>query len=863
MEAKGWVDAPGDGLAWDFMALFAPIPSIVEQCSGEALEWPRLLDLVAGFAQSGAARAWLRQLRPSCEMAWIEKQHDLTGEMRGLLAAGPVPGLEKVFDPEDLLLEARMEGAALTEPQIFALLRLAESIDAWRLLLQHPPPGAADGIGRLRGLFRLPEGCDLAGLARSLRSRFDPGYDPAADSDAQFPPGHSLLDTASPALRRIRGEIGRRRREIEVNLRATLRRLSQDGETQEDLITIRGERLVIPVRAEHKRRIPGVIHGSSSSGQTVFLEPLETVEQNNELRRVQDEEAAEIRRIFQTMTREIAQQSDALARGAAALAEIDSVAARARFASMLDCVRPGFSDPGAPMLDLARARHPLLEQRLRGAGAIVPLSFALRGEQRQMIVSGPNTGGKTVALKTAGLLAMMAQSGIPVPAAAATFPLFRAFLADIGDAQSIERNLSSFSAHIVNVQSILDALRADALKAKPEEWPSPLPSLVLLDELGSATEPEEGAALAVAIAGYLLERPAWSIITTHYTQLKAYAARRSGAVNAAVGFEESTLTPTYDLRVGLPGSSAGINIAQRLGLEARVIAAARAELAGGNADLSAFLAQLYEQIEGAKREREGLAAQQQAVERERRRLDAQGLDEWRAKTRELERQLESLLKDFSYRLRESLSGAPDGKERQRLADQAGRRVERMRREFTEQFNAAVLAQHSGADKGDLHAEPHLLPRIAIGDAVRLKSLGRNGVVRRLIDEDTFEVSLGQLTMKVSREDVAAAPAEAESPIEAARRRGFSISVVSAAAAAQPEINVIGRTVEEAEAEVEQYLDRAFLAGLAKVRVVHGIGTGRLRSALRSFLRKHPHVATVGEAGPGEGGAGATVVDLRQ
>ncbi len=843
------------------MSLFAPIPSAVEQYSGEALEWPRLLDLVAGYAQSGAARDWLRQLRPSCDLAWLQEEHDLTGEMRGLLAAGPLPGLENVFDPEGPLQEARIEGAALTEQQIFALVRLAEGIDAWRLLLQHPPPGAAGGIAGLYELIRLPEGCDLAALARSLRSRFEPGFDPghgaAPSSDAQFPPGHSLLDTASPALKRIRGEIGRRRREIEVNLRATLRRLSQGGETQEDLITIRGDRFVIPVRAEHKRRIPGVVHGASSSGQTVFLEPLETIEQNNELRRVQEEEAAEIWRIFQDMTREIARQREALSLGASALARIDTVAARARFASARDCVRPAFSGPEAPVLDLTRARHPLLEQRLRGVSAIVPLSFALRGEQRQMIISGPNTGGKTVALKTAGLLAMMAQSGIPVPAAAATFPVFRAILADIGDAQSIERNLSSFSAHIVNVQNILDAL-----KAKPEELAGRAPSLVLLDELGSATEPEEGAALAVSIAGYLLERPAWSVITTHYTQLKAYAARRSGVVNAAVGFEESTLTPTYDLRVGLPGSSAGVNIAQRLGLEDAVIAVARAELGGGNADLSAFLAQLYEQIEAAKREREGLAAQQQAVEQERRRLEAQGLHEWRAKTRELERRIESLLKDFAHRLRESASAAADGKERQKLAEQSGRRVEKMRRQFTEEFDAAVVALHSGADKGDAHAEPHVLRRIAIGDSVRLKSLGRNGVVRRLIDEDTFEVSLGPLTMKAAREDLAAAPAEVGSPVAAGQRRSVSISVVSSAAPAQVEINVIGRTVEQAEAEVEQFLDRAFLAGLANVRVVHGLGTGRLRSALRSFLQKHPHVAAVGEAGPGQGGAGATVVELR-
>ena len=340
---------------------------------------------------------------------------------------------------------------------------------------------------------------------------------------------------------------------IEESLRSTLRRLSEGGSTQEDLITIRGERFVIPVKSEYKRRIPGVVHGASSSGQTVYLEPLETIEQNNELVRLIEDEQAETRRIFLAMTAEIGLQGHAIAQGAAILAQLDGLQARARFAAEFDCIRPRFADPAEPLLELKQARHPLLEKRLRSQqGTVVPLTLALNDDQRQLIISGPNTGGKTVALKTTGLLGMMAQAGIPVPAAEAIFPLCNAFLADIGDAQSIEQNLSTFSAHIANLQRISQL--ADSS------------SLVLLDELGSATDPEEGAALAVAIAGYFLDRHAWCLISTHHTALKLYAAKRPGVLNASVGFDVHTLAPTFELRLGVPGASAGINIAQRLGL---------------------------------------------------------------------------------------------------------------------------------------------------------------------------------------------------------------------------------------------------------------------------------------------------------
>jgi DNA mismatch repair protein MutS2 len=372
--------------------------------------------------------------------------------------------------------------------------------------------------------------------------------------------------------------------------------------------------------------------------------------------------------------------------------------------------------------------------------------------------------------------------------------------------------------------------------------------------------------LAVAIAGYFLERRAWSLISTHHTSLKIYAAQRSGVLNASVGFDEETLAPTYALRLGVPGASAGINIAQRLGLNPLILADARSQQDTQTQDIARFLDQLHRQLDAAAQEREDLKRREQEVAREKSRLESEGLKEWRAKVRDLEQQLQSLLKDFTYQIRETVRAVEDRAAQQKLSKEAERRLARLRREFSEQFNSTVVAQHSGADRGDSNAKPHLVRHVAVGDTVKLKSLGKTGVVQRQIDGNVFEVAVGVMKMRVARDDIAevlsAKEIRAVSPLEAARSRGVTVSIARPEDDVRSELNVIGRTVEEATGEVEQYLDRAFLAGLPRVRIVHGMGMGVLRKALRTMMERHPHVALVAEASPSEGGAGATVVDLR-
>ena len=677
------------------MSLLDPIPSPVSHVDLAALEWEPLLALVAGFAASPVGRVAILALVPSADELWIARQHQLTGELRLLLEEQVSVPLGGLFDPTQLAAKARIPDAALDAAELQAVARLANDVAAWPALLQSPPARVA---GRLPGLSE-------------LSAALTPGLRQLADSiERKIQPDGTLADDASPELRRIRHDQERQQRLIEESLRAALRKLSSDGATQDDVITIRGDRFVIPVRAELKRRVTGVIHGTSSSGQTVFVEPLETIEQNNELVRMIEEEQAEIHRIFVALTRLVGGCAQARVEGARVLALVDSLQARGRFARDYDCVAPAIAPD---LMRLDRARHPLLEKRLRATGGhIVPLALELTANERQLIISGPNTGGKTVALKTTALLAMMAQAGMPVPAAAASFPVFTSFLADIGDAQSIEAALSSFSAHITNLDRL--SRLADAR------------SLVLLDELGSSTDPEEGAALAVAVASYFLNAGAWSLISTHHTSLKVYAANTPGVRNAAAGVDEITLAPNYQLRLGVPGASAGIQTAERLGLNREIIAGARQRIGTQQADIARFLDKLHNELAQLEEERKAARTEQYALNQERARLAREGDVDLRNRTRELDGKLASLLKDFEFQMRETVRAIEDRAAQQKLSKEAERRMTRLRREFQESFNQTVVAHRTGADQGDANAQPHVLRHIAAGDQAAGDDLAGDG-----------------------------------------------------------------------------------------------------------------------------------------
>ena len=815
------------------------VPQPATHTSSRLLEFQSLRDLLSGYASSPLGQSRIAELVPSLEQSWIETQQQLTTEIRDYRRVGGRFEFAGLPEVQTLIEKSRITGAALETTEIRDIVLIADRASEWREIVSQPPAAMRSDWTAVKVLSSAIQ--DFSSFLRHFHNKI-------------LPDG-TLDDKASPGLSRIRREIEKQKRQIQESLRGYLRKLAEGGTVQDELITIRGERFVIPVKVEQKRRVQGVVHGASSSGQTVFVEPLETIEQNNELVRLLDEEQAEIHRVLLEMTRQIGENAEPIQAAAEVLADLELQFAKARFAEDYNCVAVTLT---AASLLLHRARHPLLERNLKQKNAkVVPITIELEGDHRQLVITGPNTGGKTVSLKTLGLLALMAQSGIPVPAERAEMPVFGAVLADIGDYQSIEQNLSTFSAHVTNIDFISQTATKD--------------SLVLLDELGSATDPEEGAALAVAIAEHFRRIGCMIVISTHHTSLKIYGSNTEGVINASVGFNESTLQPTYELKIGVPGASAGINIAQRLGLNPAIIASARARLGSQTKDIARFLDRLHEDLRNLEQERSRMQARELELEKEKATLAKEGRKEQQAKIREMEGKLESLFRDFEYQARETVNAVQDRAAAQKLSKDAERRIAKMRREFREQFDSTVVAHQSGADRGDPNAQPGLVKHVSEGDTVKLKSLGRAAVVKKKIGENHFDVEMGSMKMRIAREDIAevlsSPQAKAHSqatPVEAARARGITVSLQNEASGLNTptEINVIGRTVDEATSAVEKFVDRAFLAGMPRVRIVHGSGMGILRKALRQYLQKHPHVESVTEPPTNEGGGGATVVELR-
>jgi DNA mismatch repair protein MutS2 len=824
----------------------------LQQSSAGVLEFESLRGLIRGYTASPLGEDRIAALSPSIDRDWIENQHRLTTEIREYRRVGGRFEFAGLLDISKSVQESRISGAVLETTEIRDVILVVDRVAEWRLIALNPPAAMKS---EWKAVARLSQTIpDFADFLRAFRNKIQPDG--------------TLEDRASPELAKIRRETERQKRLIQDSLRGYLKRLSQGGALQDELVTIRGDRFVIPIKIEQKRQVQGVVHGASSSGQTVFVEPLETIEQNNELVRLHDEELAEIHRILLEMTRRIGENAAEILAAAETLGELELQFAKARFAEDYACVpvligannsasgqgtgedRPQLPESSKARLVLIKARHPLLERNLKAKKArVVPISIELEGESVELVITGPNTGGKTVTLKTVGLLALMAQSGIPVPADRAVFPVFDAVLADIGDYQSIEQNLSTFSAHVTNIDFISRTATAR--------------SLVLLDELGSATDPEEGAALAVAIAEHFRRIGCITVISTHHTSLKVFGANTPGVVNSSVGFDEATLQPTYELKIGVPGASAGLNIAKRLGLNPTIIDAARSKLGTQARDVGQFLDRLHEQLREAESERHCLKTREEELERDKTRVATEGRKEQQNKIKEMEKKLETVLRDFEYQAREAINAVQDRAVAQKLTKDADRRISRLRREFRDQFDSTVVAHTTGADQNDPGAQPKLVKQVSEGDTVKLKSIGRAAIVSRQLDNDHFEVEIGAMKMKIAREDIAEVIVHAtDSPLKAARARGISVSLEKDDSNVPSEINVIGRTVDDATQEVQKFVDRAFLAGLPRVRVVHGSGMGILRKALRQYLQKHPHVESVTEPPQNEGGGGATVVELR-
>jgi DNA mismatch repair protein MutS2 len=802
----------------------------LQSFSADLLEFEPLRELVGRYIGSPLGHSELEKLAPHSHRVALEDALADVAEAIAYQGASRQPQaasrgsairlrFNSIPDVAAALAVLRIEGAMLEPKQILELARLIEEAGEIRAALNL----AAEKYPRLGVLVAAT--ADPRPILRDVRGKI------LADG--------TLADDASVALHRLRRDIERQQKQIQTSLERFLRTHRDDGTLQEDFITLRNDRFVVPLVAGQQRKVHGVIHGASSSGHTLFVEPLETIDLNNELVRLREEEQRETLRILRELTELLRGNGPQIQLLVETIGRLDLLFAKAAFASDFDCVIPRFSADKDRRLVLKDARHPLLEDVLRRQKKpVLPISLALDEKQRTLLISGPNTGGKTVSMKTVGLLALMAQAALPVPAAEAEFPLFEQVLAEMGDQQSIQESLSSFSAHIARVREMLESV-------------TPL-SLVLLDELGRATDPEEGGALGVAILESFRAHGAFTFASTHLLALKIYGATTEGVLNASMGFNEQTLQPTYVLQLGAPGKSAGLEIASRLGLSEDLIARARQRMSTSERDIAVFLNELHQRLRRTAVEEQDLREQRQALEAREHTLAKEYEQREAAKFKELDERLRSALAGFEEQNQELIQKVLASGEQRKAAEQVERRAAKAKREFEEQTRVAVF--------GSAPAQEQRTIAIAEGDRVRLKGVREPARVQRKLSGGRLEVEAGLMRMQVTTDDVEEVlPAASEStrlPKNVSYEPGPRWDV------SYREINVIGKRAEEAREEVDKFLDSASMASVDRVRIVHGHGMGILRKVIGEMLASNPHVEKYYPATPAEGGTGATVVELK-
>lgn len=641
-----------------------------------------------------------------------------------------------------------------------------------------------------------------------------------------------ILDSASLELRQVRQEI----RQVESRIREKLDQMTRSSTYQkmlmENIVTIRGDRFVIPVKQEYRSVFGGIVHDQSASGATLFIEPEVIVEMNNKLRELRLREEREVERILYVLTEQVSFAVEALIENTEALTELDFMFAKAQLAWSMKAICPRINDRG--YVNMRKARHPLIPREV-----VVPVDVELGGEYQAIVVTGPNTGGKTVSLKTIGLLSLMTMAGLHIPAEEESeMTVFSSVFADIGDEQSIEQSLSTFSSHMTNIIQIL---------AKMDDK-----SLVLFDELGAGTDPTEGAALAMSIIDHVIDSGARLVATTHYSELKAYAYDRPEVINASVEFDVQTLRPTYRLLIGVPGRSNAFAIARRLGLPEHIIDVARGSISEEDNQVESMIASLERNRKSAEADRLAAKAAREEAEELRRRLEEERAQFAEEKNKRMERaedeariavqlakeEAETIIRE----LREMMAEGMEIKEH-RLIDakkRLGNAVLELEKEKVKKPVKAVRAT-----------------QIKVGDEVMVTSFGQKGTVLEKVNNEEFLVQIGIMKMKVKRDDMHVQNSIQQKPQAApytsVKRRSDNIKM---------DLDLRGYNVEDSIREIDQFLDDALLAGLHSVSIIHGHGTGVLRKGVHEYLRNHRNVKSFRLGGQGEGGVGATIAELK-
>jgi DNA mismatch repair protein MutS2 len=781
------------------------------------LEFDRIVDAVCGFAVTPMGRERLAALAPSTDRSLVAASLAATSEAVVYLGRHGQFALRPAADVPLILSTLEVDGQLLEPGQLLALAAFLESVDDTR-----------SAIRKVAGAFPLLDG--VAAAAASF------GVEIRRTREAIDPSGE-VVDHASPALAALRDRLRRQRGRLRGALESFLRSKDTAKYLQDQVVTERGGRYVLVVKAEHRTSIPGIVHGMSASGASLFLEPLSTVEINNDIVALEEQEAAEVRRILLELADLFRGRAHDLQQTIAAATELDVRQARARASRSMDGVEPVLSVDGT--FELQAARHPLVKSPVPVTIRVVPPATVL-------LVTGPNTGGKTVALKTAGLLAVMAQAGLHVPAAdGSRLPVFQSIFADIGDEQSIDASLSTFSGHIANIVSMDQNLS--------------VPALILLDEVGSGTDPVEGGALGVAIVDHFRRRGATVVATSHYEALKAYASTTAGVASAAFGFDARSFAPTYQLVYGSPGRSLALEVAGRLGLSPSVLDAARRNISARDAQLSEHLAKIDRDLRALEHQQRLVARERETLEagelRLRQREDALRQREEAARRRlndEIETQARAAKRQIDE-VMSALKGKAAAMERGRLVttgEAGGARTE---------ARAAVDAVVQGFTRpAETPAEPAPAGRPpVVGDRVLVSGLGLQGVVTAIHD-GMAELDVHGKRMRMGVRDVRVVEG---GPADRSPKVSVRVELAQREATAA-DLNVVGCRVDEAISKVERFLDASLLGDQRVVHLIHGHGTGQLKRALTGYLQQHPLVARFAAAPPEQGGGGVTVVELK-
>ena len=819
-----------------------------------ALEFDRIVSVVSGLAVTPTGHDRLAELHPSTDAAEIAAAQRATTEGTGFLADHPGFPLRAPADLDVILDALAVDGRALEPLRLVALADYLESVEQSRSVIAK----LSDPFPVLRWLVEA-----VASFKREI-----------ADVRRKIDTSGEVADEATPALAVIRERLRKQRARLRTTLESFLRGRDTAKYLQEQVVTDRNGRYVLVVRAEHRSAIPGIIHGASASGASLFLEPLGTVEINNDIVALEEQEREEIRRILLALTDAFRGRPADVRHTVEVATELDVIQARARFSHIVGGIEPAVAADGS--FELRGARHPLLMQKVderldRDARSPcpdlrspipdpVPVDILLVPPVHVLVITGPNTGGKTVALKTAGLLAAMAQAGLHIPVEKGSrLPVFRSLFADIGDEQSISASLSTFSAHITNVVSMDRNLA--------------LPALVLLDEVGAGTDPVEGGALGIAVIDHFRRRGAQLIATTHYDSLKSYASTTEGVADAAFGFNPDTFAPTYRIVYGSPGRSLAIEIAARLGMPKSVIAAARENLTEPEKQLAEHLARIDNNLRVLEQERQVLARERTAVTDSEQKLRLRE-DAIREREDKIRRRLDAKLDDHLRDARREIDTVIEGLKTRAaaLSEQAAVRLK-----SGERLRAAGL---STGDTGSVRAAARaaldqIADRVKGGEGVSAPSVLAH---QSALIELGSRVSVGALGVEGIVIEVHGKHAEVDVRGKRLRAALSDLLVVEGAPAApkisvnvdlQPregllsELNVIGATVDEALPRLEKFLDESTSTDLRELRIVHGHGTGTLRRAVTEFLKHHPLVERFETAAQNQGGGGATIAYLKE